>query len=427
MYIKRDHLHTERLIFMMRGLVMSLLIPLLAAASGRAASLERIYDFQGGSDGSNPSGGLMKLADGSLMGTTSSGGPSNCGTVFILTPSPRIAGVWDKKTIYSFSGIDGQQPQGGLIKDMYGRVYGTTFKGGSYEGGTLFSLSPPSTTSASWSEAKLWDFGKDLDGTNPGPSLVLVGGSSIYGTTYAGGNSGLGTVFAINANMPGHSRSDEVIWSFGGSGNGKYPTSLIQDQYGTLYGVTTEGGANGFGTVFNLAAPGGKLSLRTLWSFTGQSDGSYPTSIVPNGLGSFYGTVAVGSSQTSEGAIFSLSSQRGKWLAESIVDFGGAAEGASPEAIFAEGTSLIVGVTSQGGAASCQSGHVPVPCGAAFMLVRAGASGSAWTEKVAWDFSPPPSPSEPSSVLMALSASQYIGETMYGGAGGQGTVFVIDR
>jgi uncharacterized repeat protein (TIGR03803 family) len=109
--------------------------------------LTTLYSFcAGGSprlDGSGRSGALVEGTDGNFYGTTSYGGQNNvcttqhpgCGTIFKITPDGTLT------TLYNFSGSDGANPIGALIQDTNGTFYGTSLIGGTYNSGTIFSLS----------------------------------------------------------------------------------------------------------------------------------------------------------------------------------------------------------------------------------------------------------------------------------------------
>ncbi|MGB8908923.1 MAG: choice-of-anchor tandem repeat GloVer-containing protein [Candidatus Cybelea sp.] len=149
------------------------------------------YSFAGGADGCAPVAGLIDVG-GTLYGTTSRGGAysvcaggGGCGTVFSVTKSGT------EKVLHSFGyGTDGGIPRAGLI-DVDGTLYGTTSSGGTNGNGTVFSI----TTSGS--EKVVYSFGGDTDGSNPTAGLIDVGGT-LYGTTANGGSAGFGTVFSIS-------------------------------------------------------------------------------------------------------------------------------------------------------------------------------------------------------------------------------------
>lgn len=198
-----------------------------------------LYSFKGGTDGRSPFGGLTSV-NGTLYGTTTSGGASNGGTVFTVNTSGT------ESVLHSFgSGADGSDPQGGLI-DVNGILYGTTTSGGASNGGTAF------TVNTSGKERVLHSFqaccGSGADGSIPDAGLIDVNGV-LYGTTTRGGGAwNGGTVFAVSM-----SGTESVLYSFGVGLDGADPEASLIDVQGVLYGTTHSGGANGFGTVFKMS------------------------------------------------------------------------------------------------------------------------------------------------------------------------------
>jgi uncharacterized repeat protein (TIGR03803 family) len=204
-----------------------------------------VYSFRGGTDGALPGGAGLIDVTGTLYGTTRYGGAysthfvGSAGTVFTITPSGK------EKVLHSFgSGTDGIEPQSGLI-EVNGTLYGTTYSGGSghcgtFGCGTVFSITP------SGRETVLHSF-SGPDGHEPMTALLNVNGT-LYGTTNSGGAHGFGTVFSMTL-----SGDETVLYSFGGSGqDGLFPESGVIDVNGTLYGTTWWGGATNGGTVFSI-------------------------------------------------------------------------------------------------------------------------------------------------------------------------------
>src|ERR1700685_506712 len=118
------------------------------AQPGGAWTETVLYNFQGGNDGYTPTGDLVFDKTGNLYGVTLFGGGKgtncgdslyqNCGTVFELSPPQTKGGAWTEKVLYSFAGLepesiagDGSEPNGGLVLDEAGDIYGTTSNGGS--------------------------------------------------------------------------------------------------------------------------------------------------------------------------------------------------------------------------------------------------------------------------------------------------------
>ena len=127
-------------------------------ASPRAQGQETpVYDFGGGNNAGAPFGGVISDAAGNLYGTTT----FLNGAVFKLTP--QAGGGWSETVLYTFCcGTDGGNPQGSLVMDTSGKLFGTTVSGGAYGLGTVFELVPQSD--GSWSESVLHSFGNGKDG-----------------------------------------------------------------------------------------------------------------------------------------------------------------------------------------------------------------------------------------------------------------------
>jgi uncharacterized repeat protein (TIGR03803 family) len=169
-----------------------------------------LYRFQGGADGDFPAVSLFDDADGSIYGTTPTGGNlsacggAGCGTIFKLT---NTNGQWTKTVVYAFSGSDGDAPISPLTRDTAGNLYGATAYGGNlnctyYEPGcgVVFKVDPRGK------ETVLHTF-SGTDGLFPGGG-VLVYGNALYGTTIEGGDiancsldeyyTGCGVVYEIS-------------------------------------------------------------------------------------------------------------------------------------------------------------------------------------------------------------------------------------
>ena len=160
-----------------------------------------LYSFTGGADGSLAVAGLTIDKTGNLYGTTLAGGASGYGNVFTLAPGKN--GGWTFTTILSFDQADGESPDGVLIFDSAGNLYGATSGGGAYNSdctypgcGTVFKLTPGS--GGTWTETVLHSFNSNgVDGYNPEAGLIMDAAGNLYGTTNAGGAYGYGTVFEV--------------------------------------------------------------------------------------------------------------------------------------------------------------------------------------------------------------------------------------
>ncbi len=211
-----------------------------------------LYSFQNeASDGISPSAGLVFDTAGNLYGTTSLGGnPSacgsnGCGTVFELIPV--AGGGWTEKIIYVFGQTDGYEPEAGLIIDKAGNLYGTTLFGGTYGYGAAFELSPE--VGGNWNLTTLQSFNiSGDDGAYLYGGLLLDAKGNLYGTTFRGGASDEGTVFELSPAGFG-TWKEKVLYSFSNSGYQPY-AGVIADAAGNLYGTTYGGGSASSGTVF---------------------------------------------------------------------------------------------------------------------------------------------------------------------------------
>jgi len=276
-----------------------------------------LYSFKSGSDGYFPWGTLTFDAKGNLYGATQFGGGKgnscnefyggNCGTVFELSPPKQKGGQWTEMVLYSYaSGTDGANPNGGLVLDRKGAIYGTTYGGGNENGecgaagcGTVFKLARTRGKNGLWNETILHRF-KGLDGGEPAAGLVFHGANTLYGTTKGGGggNYPSGTVFKV-AHNPNRSWTEKVLYTFQHGDDGAFPlANVIFDARGNLFGVASEGGKNLAGTLFRMKPPTGRTSdwgFSILYSFNrGQDAGAPSASLVPDKAFNLYSTTPVG-------------------------------------------------------------------------------------------------------------------------------------
>ena len=273
----------------------------LTPGDGGRWTLKVLIDFDGGRDGAQPYASLIWDAAGNLYGTNVAGGAYDNGTVFELTPT--AGGSWTVKTLHSFGHrTDGAGPFASLIWDAAGNLYGTTVGGSSHRScgwgdgcGTVFELSP--NGDGTWTEAVLHNFGSGMDGQSPQASLIRDAAGNLYGTTSQGGVYGYGTVFEMMPNGNGR-WTEKVLHNFGSGKDGRSPTaSLIWDAAGNLYGTAYAGGVYGLGTVFEMMPrEGGGWTEHTLHHFGLYStDGQNPTAnLVFDAAGHLFGTTTAG-------------------------------------------------------------------------------------------------------------------------------------
>lgn len=255
------------------------------------------YAFTSILDGAQPYGSLIEDAAGNLYGTTKEGGDSlNYGAVF------EVDSTGHETVLHSFRYTpDGGYPVAGLVMDTLGNLYGTTQSGGTYGNGTVYELTPQS--GGGYSESILYSFGASPDGLYPDGTLLLDSAGNLYGTTAGGGaNCGLGgcgTVFELSPNGGG-GWNEMILHSFTNSDGAMPYAGLIADSDGNLYGTTFAGGHDncktlgfdGCGVVFKLDASGNET---VLYAFTGLTDGAAPAgSLIRDAAGNLYGTTQYG-------------------------------------------------------------------------------------------------------------------------------------
>jgi len=200
--------------------------------------------------------------------------------------------------LHAFTGgVDGAWPQGDLVFDAAGSLYGTTMNEGVDGGGTAFKLTPGAN---GWSEAPLHQFTGGKDGGTPKAGMIRSPAGVLYGTASSGGSASLGAVFRLRpyalANPPFLRGWEETpIYSFMGGASGQGPdTGLVLDQAGNLDGVV-EGGSNNWGLVYQLTPGPSGWTQNVLYTFTGGADGGFPEATATlDGAGNLYGGTVAG-------------------------------------------------------------------------------------------------------------------------------------
>jgi uncharacterized repeat protein (TIGR03803 family) len=214
-----------------------------------------LYSFLGGSDGQYPGGPLNIDAAGNLYGV-SGGGTDGNGMMFKLTPNHRSFG-WTESVLYAFQNPYGT-PNGGLLLDASGNIYGTDNEDGPYGFGTVYKLS--TNPDGNYTFTPLYSFtGVNGDGAYPNGPLVMDTAGNLWGTTRQGGSTqgyycqyeGCGTIFKLTSNGNGQ-WTESIIHAFD-SDDGSAPSDgMIRDRAGNLYGTAGGGGTNNEGVVFEL-------------------------------------------------------------------------------------------------------------------------------------------------------------------------------
>lgn len=377
-----------------------------SAAAARSIGPESSYQVLytfKGGNGAHPEAGLINV-NGTLYGTTIGIRPC-CGTVY------SIGTGGTEKVLYTFRRGSGSSPDADLI-DENGTLYGTTFSGGgagchSSGCGTVFSITKSGT------EKVLHAFAGGFDGANPPAGLINVNGV-LYGTTTLGGagsvcSAGCGTVFSITKGG-----THKVLYSFRGESDGSYPVAGLIDVNGVLYGTTSSGGGGsgcgGCGTVFSVTTTG---TENVLYTFHG-SDGRYPHAGLTDVNGTLYGTTffggGAGCGGDGCGTVFSVTTTGKENVLFAFAD----SNGRGPKASLINVKDTLYG-TAGGGTNEF---------GIVFSVTTAG------MENVLYNFAGGSDGATPTARLVNVKGTLY-GTTAYGGSykcyrhKGCGTVFAL--
>jgi len=368
-------------------LVLSTVVLVFAPAWAQL-QYKSLYSFKGGNDGAAPLAGVIFDGAGNLFGTTQYGGAHGQGTVYELTPNSD--GTWKERVLHAFTGgTDGVIPRAGVVLDAAGNLYGATQYGGntgclSHLGcGLIFKLIP--NKDGSWTEQVLLRFTGGKDGAQPVSDLIFDQAGNLYGTTFAGGNtncsSGCGVVFKLVPNTDG-TWKEEVLYQFTGLTDGSEPfAALVFDRAGNLYSTAQLGSRYGEGTVYQLTPNAhGSWKVKVLHSFTGGRDGGGPGDrLILDGEGNLYGMTANGGA-TDWGTVFELTpNSDGTWKEKILYQFSGGNDGGTPfGGLLFDQAGNLFGTASNGGFHARNCGNYG--CGNAFKLTRG--SNGVWKETV---------------------------------------------
>lgn len=358
-----------------------------------SAGYKILYSFNALYTDRNPVGGVTAM-DGELYGTTSGGdGLQALGTVFRVDPTTGV-----EKMLYEFQRApDGDNSFAGLIA-VDGKLDGTTVSGGTYEAGTVFSVTKTGK------EKVLHSFSGGDDGATPFAPLIYVKGM-LYGTTFGLANDG-GTVFSITLDG-----QETVVHRFAGypNGDGLWPWAPLISSKDALYGTTTAGGTvlygkahEGAGTVFSISPSG---SERVIYSFNGKGDGADPMGGLVRVDGALYGTTT-GAVGYNCGTVFRIDKNGNEKILHAFLQ---GSDGCSPQAELLNVNGVFYGTTSSGGAYGK---------GTVFSITRSG------EEAIVHSFGYGTDGSGPQAGLTNLKGILY-GTTYGGGTHGYGTVFAL--
>jgi uncharacterized repeat protein (TIGR03803 family) len=297
-----------------------------------------LHEFSGATDGALPVGLPIQASDGNIYGVTTQGSGSD-GTVYKYVPS---TGTFSTILGLSSDGSQGNSPSASLMQASDGSLYGTTQGGGTSNCGTVFRLNTSGVL------LHVYSFPCGLGGNAPQAPLYQASDGNLYGTTVLGGKvdssgdckKGCGTVFRVSHGIV------SVVYRFSGYPNdgGLATTGLMEGTDGNLYGGTDRGGANDFGTLYQVTTTG---QYKLLYSFVDAIGNAPFASLIQHTSGKFYGTTAYGGLD-SYGALYSLDMGLGPFIA--LVRYTGRI--GQPVQILGQGLKGSMAVTINGVAAT---------------------------------------------------------------------------
>jgi uncharacterized repeat protein (TIGR03803 family) len=388
--------------------VITVILSVLACRAFNANALTEtnLYSFGGLPDGYQTRAGLAQGSDTNFYGTTFRGGAADHGTVFRISPS----GMYTSLYSFGISTNDGSGPSDELVRGSDGNLYGTTHDGGMMNSGTVFRISPGGSYS------NFYSFGSHTnDGASPTAGLIQGSDGNFYGATEKGGTAGVGMVFRISA-----SGSETNLYSFGSYTNdGQDPLAgLVQGSDSNLYGTTLFGGTTNVGTVFRISPSGVYTSLYSFGSHT--NDGFLPfTGLVQGSDGNFYGTTYDGGTTYNGGtnsvcpdgcgAVFRISPSG---VYTTLYSFGiSTNDGTKPTATPVQGSDgNIYGMTIEGGT---------VNSGTIFRISLSGSYSNLYS------FGSYTNDGTSPAGLMQGSDGNFYGTTVEGGTTNFGTIFKL--
>jgi uncharacterized repeat protein (TIGR03803 family) len=398
-------MHTTKVSFCLH--VATLMLAMAISLSAQTEKIIHTFSFMNGD--APTADGFVADSKGNLYGTSGDGG-TGWGSVFELSPNSN--GSWTETVIYSFSPsaeFPQEFPQGGLIIDAKGNLYGTTLI--SFEGlgaGTAFELLPGSN--GNWTLKSLYNFDQAFDGVSPRARLAMDKAGNLYGTTEEGGTKGFGTVFELVANADGSFR-EKILHNFTGKDDGGSPIAgVVIDGAGNLYGMAELGGVDDYGVIYQIApAPNSTWTEHIVHSFPGGNGGTATSAAMAiDKQGNLYAAAAY--------SLLELSpTSGGAWTTRNIHIFMGGNDGASAgSALTFDSVGNLYGMTFSGG----------MHMGTVFKL-SPGENGT-WTEQILHSFVGGKDGRFPQfSNLVVDTKGIVYGTTSTGGASGDGVAFEI--
>ena len=338
------------------------LFSVATAIASHAQTFTTLFNFSG-INGENPYlGSAIQGTDGNFYGTSVSGGKYGYGEIFEIMPTGTLSRT------YGFCAEapvcpDGQTPHIGLMQAANGNLFGMTAYGGTYNGGTLYALSPSGHFTTLYSFA---------NGTTPQSVMVQGVNGDLYGTSGNNGKGSYGTIFAVSPTT-GTLTTAYTFCSQPACADGTASSSLVLAPSGKFYGVTADCGVSQGGTVFEIT-PAGKLT--TLYGFNSNTDGAGPSALVLSSNGNFYGTMYEGGTHGghgSGGTVFEITPAGKFTIIYNFCSQVNCTDGELPAGGMVQGSDgNLYGITSLGGFGARHCSLGTMACGTIFKITPAG-------------------------------------------------------
>lgn len=399
--------HRFPAIWSIRNSIAATAVGALAVASPACASnYVVIHDFTGGKDGATPGYTLTPDGDGRFLGATHDGG-KGYGTIFELKQKN---GSWKVAPVYDFDDTQGQ-PGWGVVRSkrrLYINAGYASVLGGPC-GSALQLQKSEGAPGAKWTATLMRTYVKSEDGCPTGNLLVDKNGN-VFGVTQDGSANGWGSVFELSPSGSGW--TETILHTFTGGGDGGAPYSeLIGDDSGNLYGTSTACASGCWGTVFELSPSGSGYDFKTLYAFTGGADGGQPTAgLLMDKEGNLYGA-AESAGPSGGGVVFKLTPSGSSWSYSVLASLSGT--GGPVAALTMDKVGNLYGTSFFDGADGF---------GSVFEL-RHTAKG--WKYESLHDFTGGPDGGYPGGGVVLDRDGGLYGTTVLGGANGLGVVYRI--
>ena len=371
-----------------------------------ASDFSVIHDFTGGADGGVPGYTLTPDGKGNFLGNANQGG-AGYGVVFRLQPRKK---GWTVKPLYDFTDQDGQPGWGVTLRkgSLYTNASYSEVMGGPC--GSALKLDPAKAPSARLlTSTLLHTYVKSADGCPTG-NLTVDKQGDIFGVTQDGGAHGWGSVFELS--YSGSAWTQTILYSFTGGEDGGAPYSeLIEDAAGNLYGTASACQSGCQGTAFELSPSKSGWTYKVLHAFTGGDDGGQPVAALTfDKAGNLFGATTSFGTQGG-GTIFSFSPKGKKWTFSVLADLTGSDGPVAALALDPAGN--IYGTNFMDGA----DGY-----GSVFSLTK---KGNGWSYTDLHDFTGGSDGGYPGGGVVLDSNGNLYGTAVLGGANSLGVIYKI--